>query len=311
MYWRLETRVEQVTSVFYLKRYKKLREFLHVDDSAEIEKEENKDRLFKVKPLLDAVRTSCLKIEPERIYSIDEQMTPAKIKQSGGLRQHNPKKKTTTHKWGFKKLVRAGQLGMVYGFFIYGGKNDNGGNPFTAEDIVLKLSKDILKNEGFQLYFDNWFSTMELILSLKSFGIFSTATFRTNRLNGCPLSTEKDLKKQSCGSFDYRTDVNTGLHVVKWLDNKCVHLALTFSGVKVEKTVPRWDSKKKQHIQAQCPYIVASYNSSMGGVDLADMLISLYRTKIITKKCWYLRIIFNIVDICKVSGWLLYRRHCK
>ena len=30
-----------------------------------------------------------------------------------------------------------------------------------------------------------------------------------------------------------------------------------------------------------------------------------------TKKCWYLKIIFGIVYIRKVSGWLLYRRHCK
>ena len=53
MYWSLETRAEQATLLFYLKRYKKLREFLHVVDDAEKEKEENKDnRLFKVKPLL-------------------------------------------------------------------------------------------------------------------------------------------------------------------------------------------------------------------------------------------------------------------
>ena len=76
---------------------------------------------------------------------------------------------------------------------------------------------------------------MELMLALRSFGIFSTATFRTNRLNGCPLSTEKELKKQGHGSLDYRTDGNTGLHFVKWFGNKCVHLASTFSGLKVDK----------------------------------------------------------------------------
>ena len=121
---------------------------------------------------------------------------------------------------------------MIYDFFIYGGKNDNSVNPLTAKYIVLRLSKYIPKNEGFQLYVDNWFSTMELMLALKSFGIFSTATFRTNRLNGCPFLTKKDLKKQVCGSFDYSTDVKTRLRVVKCFDNKYVHLASTFSGVK-------------------------------------------------------------------------------
>ena len=56
---------------------------------------------------------------------------------------------------------------------------------------------------------------MKLIHALKSFGFFSIATFRTNRLSGCPLPTEKDLKKQGRELFDYRTDVNTGLHVAK------------------------------------------------------------------------------------------------
>ena len=142
MYWSLETRVEQVTSLFSLKYYKKFREFLHVVDNAEKEKEENKDdRLFKVKPLLDALRANCLKIEPERIHSIDEQIIPAKTKRSGGVRQYNPK---NPHKWGFKNLMRAGQSGMIYDFFIYGGKNDNGGNPLTAKDcskIVQRYSE--------------------------------------------------------------------------------------------------------------------------------------------------------------------------
>ena len=81
MYCNLETRVEQVTSLFSLKCCEKLRELLQVVDNAVKEKEENKDdRLFKVKPLLDAVRANCLKIEPERIHSIDEQIIPDKTK---------------------------------------------------------------------------------------------------------------------------------------------------------------------------------------------------------------------------------------
>jgi len=59
------------------------------------------------------------------------------------------------------------------------------------------------------------------MLTLKSSKIFATATFRSSRLQGCPLESDKDLKKQGPGSFEYRTDVNTGLHVVKWFDNKC------------------------------------------------------------------------------------------
>ena len=47
----------------------------------------------------------------------------------------------------------------------------------------------------------------------------------------------------------------------------------------------------------------------MGGVDLADMLISLYRTTVKTKRL-YLKILFLCVDISKVNAWMLYHRHC-
>ena len=31
---------------------------------------------------------------------------------------------------------------------------------------------------------------------------------------------------------------------------------------------------------------------------------------IMSKKRWYLKVIFHALDICKVSGWLFYCRHC-
>jgi hypothetical protein len=46
----------------------------------------------------------------------------------------------------------------------------------------------------------------------------------------------------------------------------------------------------------------------MGGVDLQDMLVALYRTNIRVKR-YYLRIVFHLLVMC-VNAWLLYRRHC-
>ena len=58
----------------------------------------------------------------------------------------------------------------------------------------------------------------------------------------------------------------------------------------------------------QCPRIVLAYNKSMGGVDLADMLLSLYRINVKTKR-WYIKVFWHLIDICKVNAWNLYRRH--
>ena len=46
----------------------------------------------------------------------------------------------------------------------------------------------------------------------------------------------------------------------------------------------------------------------MGGVDLADMLISLYRVKVKTKR-WHIKVFWHLIDISKVNAWNLYRRH--
>ncbi|GFS66696.1 DDE_Tnp_1_7 domain-containing protein [Trichonephila inaurata madagascariensis] len=47
----------------------------------------------------------------------------------------------------------------------------------------------------------------------------------------------------------------------------------------------------------------------MGGVDLADMLISLYKRPFKSRR-WYLGIFVQIVDICLNNAWLVYRAWC-
>ena len=46
----------------------------------------------------------------------------------------------------------------------------------------------------------------------------------------------------------------------------------------------------------------------MGGVDLCDMLLSLYRIRQRTNKV-YFHILYYCLGINVVNGWLLYRRH--
>ena len=110
-------------------------------------------------------------------------------------------------------MVRAGRSGIIY-FFMYAGKHSAGADKCGAENSVLRLEQNIPRHRNYQVFFDNWFSTFPLLLKLHSMGILATATFRMNRLAGCHLMSNKDLKKGR-GSFDYRTDMNSTLRVVK------------------------------------------------------------------------------------------------
>ena len=48
------------------------------------------------------------------------------------------------------------------------------------------------------------FTTIPLIIKLKALGITTLGTIWLNRLQNCPLETDKNLKKSGCGSSSYR-----------------------------------------------------------------------------------------------------------
>ena len=72
--------------------------------------------------------------------------------------------------------------------------------------------------------------------------------------------------------------------------------------------VKRWSGKEKQIVEVPCPEAVHQYNAHMGGVDLADMLTSLYRIKLGTKKLYH-HILYYCIELAVVNGWILYKRH--
>nr|XP_033947791.1 piggyBac transposable element-derived protein 2-like [Pseudochaenichthys georgianus] len=119
------------------------------------------------------------------------------------------------------------------------------------------------------------------------------------------------MKKKGRGTFEEKATSYDGvqLRAVKWHDNRAVHLLSTFASANPTISVQRWDKKKKETVQVTCPSVVHVYNKSMGGVDILDSLIALYRTKIRSRK-WYHKIVFHMMDFTLVNEWLLSRKDC-
>ena len=107
-------------------------------------------------------------------------------------------------------FVCAGQSRMMYDFFLYAGKVSANNTDCSAANLVLRLSE----GKNFKLCFDNWLCTLPLCPELKSLGILSTAAIRGNRIAGCPLKCEKDLKKEGHGSTFHRSDANSDIVLV-------------------------------------------------------------------------------------------------
>ena len=84
MYWVRETWYPPIVDVMPINRYKKLRQYLHFSDNSKTDDAENeKNKLYKIQPVIDHVRNNCRTIKPEIENSIDEQIIPAKTKYSG------------------------------------------------------------------------------------------------------------------------------------------------------------------------------------------------------------------------------------
>lgn len=84
-------------------------------------------------------------------------------------------------------------------------------------------------------------------------------------------------------------------------------LVSTYVSDKPLTSIKRYDKNSKAKVDIPCPNIVRQYNTHMGGVDLMDMLISLYRIPLKTRR-WYLSIFAQMLDLCLNNAWLLYRR---
>ena len=71
-------------------QYELLRRSIHfVDQDTEYD---TNDKIFKIKPVLEAVRKECVKVEPEEFHAVDKQIIPSKTKCSK-VQQYDPKKK--------------------------------------------------------------------------------------------------------------------------------------------------------------------------------------------------------------------------
>lgn len=98
-------------------------------------------------------------------------------------------------------------------------------------DVVLRLTQGLPAEGNYKVFMDNWFTSYQLVVELKKRGLLSVGTVRPNRVPGCTLKKDDELKKAGRGSYDFRTEPKQNIIMVKWLDNKPVHLLSSYAGV--------------------------------------------------------------------------------
>ena len=151
--------------------------FLHVVTPEE-EELANGDRLRKLRPYLDHLKTNCLTYyQPLQCLSVDERMV--KSKSRSHMVQYMRNKPV---KWGFKLWVLADTSGYTINFNVCTGKEQS-----TDHGLTFKVVVDLIEFQGYEVYTDNYYSSPSLFKELLDVGVRATGTLRTNR-TGVPSS---------------------------------------------------------------------------------------------------------------------------
>ncbi|KAL3216925.1 hypothetical protein MRX96_032713 [Rhipicephalus microplus] len=303
MYWKRGYHFDLISSVMTREEFKKLRSSLHFVDTEKPREADDVNRLWKVQPIIDAVRTRCTQLErAPRCYSVDEQMIP--FTGRCPLRQYV---KGKPRPLGLKNFVVTTSEGLVMDFEIYQGKS----TPLAETSLglgpnaVLRLVRTLPEKSS--IFFDRYFTTIPLLDELLKKGIDGTGTIMANRIRSVRFRSDSEMKQ---GDLDELTRNDEKVAIVKWKDSKTVLLASTCAGATNVEPVKRWSKKEKKYIDVPAPEVVRRYNASMGGVDTCDQLIEYYRVAVKTKK-WTLKVSLHMVDLAIANCWLEYRDACR
>lgn len=301
-FWKKGLAVSSVADTMPRDRFFLLRSNLCCQLDDDISDDDKKsERLWKVAPFVEMVRKGCLGLERPNCFCVDEQVIPF----SGRcpMKQYIPNKPNPV---GLKNFVLAGKDGLIYDFAIYKGKEtfpDFGLG--ISGNSVLKLVETVPACST--LYCDRWFSSVGLMDELMKKGIFGTGTLMKNRMpKEAHFTNDKDLLKKSRGTSEQRLRQDSTLACTKWVDKKPIVMLSAAFGVEPEDKCKRWCKKDKKFLDVPRPSVIRNYNANMGGVDLADRMLSLYAQRSRTNR-WTLRTILHMSDLACVNSWLQYR----
>ena len=170
-------------------------------------------------------------------------------------------------------------------------------SPKQSLVLVNQLfSPENLKNSYCYMFFDNFFTSPNLMPKLFKDGIYATGTVRSNRKHRPTLQVDKQMKR---GEHDW--SACDTISATKWMDNRSVILLSNYHNPSVVQEINRRVKGSKEKVKVSCPAVIREYNTYMGGVDLCDQMKVSYEVDRRIKVRFYLRVFFDFLDISVVN----------
>ena len=242
-----------------------LLKFFHLSDNDLMlpRSDPNYDRLHKIRPLLEHLSNKFQTVyQPGPHLSLDEAMVLWKGMLS--FKQFIRNKRT---RFGIKVFQLCEDNGYTYKFAVYTGSGMVENSEWTkTENLVLSMMSPTLLGSGYELYTDNWYTTLHLLLHLHQSKVNACGTVRKN-ITGFPKSVISERVER----HGIVSRSNGPLLALKYKDTKDVLFLTNFHDEEVIQVRKKGSASDETRNK---PAAIDAYNRYMGGVDKTSQVSS-------------------------------------
>ncbi|XP_038055396.1 piggyBac transposable element-derived protein 4-like [Patiria miniata] len=274
---------------------------------------------FYFKTLWDNILANCrTKYNCRKHLAIDEAMIPYRGFRAWCQKVFMPCKPIRA---GFKVYAMAeSSTGYICDFVIH----THSKTPKKMVDIAMSVAASHL-DRFHHIFTDKLYTSRDLANQLLQRGTYLTGAIKMNsarlpldlsanpKKNSTNLAAVQNIRKTPRGTFYARQSGQ--LTYTLWNDSSLLStLSSAHSAFRdpardfVERRYTIEGAQARQAHRVPAPPAVIDYCQHMGGVDRADQLRSYHA---INRKSqdWWKQVVYFLVDICRVNGWLCYKQH--
>jgi hypothetical protein len=255
--------------------------------------------ILQVRPIFNILNQGSRFFMGSGKFSIDELMIPYYGRHSTNQFIHGK-----PIRFGYKVWALCTSDGSGVYFEPYCGADTNNTDAGLGQgpNIVLDLCEKANLPPGSETYFDKFFTSFPLLDQLSEKHIAGTGTVHQNRLGNVPITWKKDLEMKDRGDQEvlFREDQV----LVGWRDNRVVYMVSNKFTAENSTTCSRYSCQDRKNIKVSIPEMFKRFNSGIGGVDLLDAMVAVYRVRYRIRKWWFPIYAWSL-SVCAVNAWRL------
>ena len=165
-----------------------------------------------------------------------------------------------------------------------------------SEKICLHLLENF-KGCGHRIYFDNYFSSLNLINELLNKKIYCTGIIKESRKDLPKFIKDVHLNKNEIICFK---NIKRNIYLFKYLDRRMIYL-ISSDYYDINDNLLKLKNKKK------IPNIIALYNKGKSVVDLLDQM-NKYNNSLRRSRKWYRKLAFSLLlGDCISNSFLIFK----